>query len=44
MMTGPPLQLHIDPEAKPIRIHKASDIPVHLKNKVKADLDRDVSD
>ena len=37
-----PLQLFVDPSAKPVAIHKAAIIPIHLKARVKADLDRDV--
>ena len=32
----------MDPDVKPVAIHKAAIIPIHLKAKVKADLDRDV--
>ena len=37
-----PLQLFVDPTVKPVDIHKAAIIPIHLKARVKADLDRDV--
>ena len=37
-----PLQLFVDPNVKPVAIHKAAIIPIHLKARVKADLDRDV--
>ena len=37
-----PLQLFVDPTVKPVAIHKAAIIPIHLKARVKADLDRDV--
>ena len=32
----------MDPEEKPVVIHKSAIIPIHLKARVKADLDRDV--
>ena len=41
-MLEEPLMLFVDPKVKPIAIHKAAVIPVHLKEVVKADLDRDV--
>ena len=42
MFTEQPLQLFADPTIKPVAIHKAAVIPIHLKAQVKADLDRDV--
>ena len=42
MMTGEPLQLHIDPEVKPVAIHKPAMVPIHWQEKVHADLERDV--
>ena len=42
MFTNRPLELFVDPNIKPVAIHKAAVIPVHLKAAVKADLDRDV--
>ena len=42
MYTYKPLQLFVDPSVKPVAIHKAAIIPIHLKAHVKADLDRDV--
>ena len=42
MFTEQPLELFVDPNIKPVAIHKAAVIPVHLKAAVKADLDRDV--
>ena len=42
MFTDRPLELFVDPNIKPVAIHKAAVIPVHLKAAVKADLDRDV--
>jgi hypothetical protein len=37
-----PLRLFVNPAVKPVAIHKAAIIPIHLKARVKADLDRDV--
>ena len=42
MCTEQPLELFVDPNIKPVAIHKAAVIPIHLKAAVKADLDRDV--
>ena len=41
MMSGPPLKLHIDPNARPVAVHKPANVPLHWQEKVKADLDRD---
>ena len=42
MMTGPPLKMFIDPNATPVACHKITPVPIHWKEKVKEDLDRDV--
>ena len=42
LMTGPPLKLRVDPDAKPVASHSPIPVPVHWQEKVKADLDRDV--
>ena len=42
MCTDKPLELFVDPNVKPVAIHKAAVIPIHLKACVKADFDRDV--
>ena len=42
MKSAEPLKLFVDPAVKPVAIHKAAIIPIHLKARVKADLDRDV--
>ena len=42
MKSAEPLNLFVDPDVKPVAIHKAAITPIHLKAKVKADLDRDV--
>ena len=42
MSTEEPLKLFVDPKVKPVSIHKAAVIHIHLKEAVKADLDTDV--
>ena len=42
LMTGEPLQLHIDPDATPVAIHSPALVPIHWQEKVHADLERDV--
>ena len=42
MMGGEPLRLYVDPEAKPLTIHKPALVPVHWQDKVFQDLERDV--
>ena len=42
LMEGPPLELHVDPEAKPIAVHKPIPVPLHWQQEVKASIDRDV--
>ncbi len=42
MMEGPPLQLMVDPNAKPVAAHNPVPVPIHWQNDVKAGLDRDV--
>ena len=41
-MSGPPMQLMVDPNAMPVAHHKAIPVPLHFRDKVKEDLDRDV--
>ena len=41
-MSGPPLHLMVDPEAKPTAHHTPIPVPIHWQDEVKADLDRDV--
>jgi hypothetical protein len=38
----PPLQLHADPDAKPVAVHQPVSIPIHWQAQVKEELDRDV--
>lgn len=42
LMVGEPLQLHIDPSATPVAIHKPALVPIHWQERVYADLERDV--
>ena len=42
MMTGEPLRLYVDPEAKPVAVHKPALVPVHWQEQVFKDLERDV--
>ena len=40
-MSGPPVEIHIKDDAKPVASHKASTIPLHWQEKVHADLKQD---
>ena len=40
-MVGPPLEIHVDENAKPFACHKAAPIPVHWEKQVYEDLLRD---
>ena len=42
LMTGEPLKLFVDPTVKPQVVHSPATIPIHFRDEVKADLDRDV--
>ena len=42
VMTGPPLEIHLDPDATPRYVSTPSTVPLHWQEKVKADIDRDV--
>ena len=42
MMKCEPLELHVDPTAKPVAVHKPAVVPIHWRNKVYRDLERDV--
>ena len=42
MKSAEPLNLFVDPDVKPVAIHKAAIIPIYLKAKVKADLEDDM--
>ena len=43
LMEGPPLDLHVDPEAKPIAVHKPIPVPLHWQQEVKQSIDRDAN-
>ena len=43
LMNGsPPLELFIDPTAKPVACHKPAQVPIHFRERVEAELRRDV--
>ena len=42
MKDSPPLKLFIDPTAKPVVCHKPAQVPIHFKERVEAELRRDV--
>ena len=42
MMSGEPLELHVNPESRPVATHKPAMVPIHFQEKVHADLERDV--
>ena len=42
LMTGSPLKLYVNPEAAPVACHKVVSVPLHWREQVKADLERDV--
>ena len=42
MKDSPPLELFIDPTAKPVACHKPAQVPIHFKDRVEAELRRDV--
>ena len=42
LMHGPPLELHVDPAAKPFAVHTPASVPIHWSEKVRSDLERDV--
>ena len=41
-VTGPPLKLHVDPDAKPIAVHVPSTVPLHWEKPVEEQLLEDV--
>ena len=42
MMEGEPLKLYVDPDARPVAVHKPALVPIHWQDKVQQDLERDV--
>ena len=43
MKGSPPLEIHLRPDAVPKQVHTPATIPVHFREAVKRDLDRDVA-
>ena len=43
MMNGPPIAIHINPDATPTVVHTAATIPLQWRDDVKAQLDEDVA-
>ena len=41
-MNGPLLKIHVDPDAKPVAVHKPASVPLHFQDQVIADLKRDI--
>ena len=42
-MSGPPVEIHLKEDAKPIARHKAIPVPIHWQEQVRQDLIRDES-
>ena len=42
MMVGEPLRLYVDPDARPLTVHKPALVPIHWQERVFQDLERDV--
>ena len=42
MMAGSPLQMHLDTSAPQAACHKVVPVPIHWRDKVKADIERDI--
>lgn len=42
MMKCEPLKLYVDPDAKPVAVHKPALVPIHWQDQVLKDLERDV--
>ena len=40
-MKGPPIRIHVDPNAEPVGVRVAAKVPIHWEGQVKADLNRD---
>ena len=43
MMSGPPIKIHVDPDAKPPAVHTPAPIPIHWRETIKQQLDADVA-
>ena len=42
MKGSPPISLHVNPDARPVAIHKSRPVPIHWREQVLAELERDV--
>ena len=42
-MDGPPIKLHVDPDAQPVNLRTPAPVPLHWQEEVERDLNRDVS-
>ena len=40
-MSGPPLEIHLEDDAKPCAFHTPAHVPIHWQKQVEADLIRD---
>ena len=43
MMSGPPIHIHMDPNATPVAVHTPAPIPLHWRKQIKDQLDADVA-
>ena len=41
-VTGPPLKLHVDPEAKPVAVHVPATVPLHFEKQIEEQIHEDV--
>ena len=42
MMQGEPMRLYVDPDARPLTVHKPAQVPIHWQERVFQDLERDI--
>ena len=40
-MEGPPIQMHVDPNARPVSVNTPAKVPIHWEKRVEEDLERD---
>ena len=43
MMTGPPIEIHVDPAATPVAVHTPAPTPIHWRNEIERQLQNDVT-
>jgi len=43
MMKGPPIQIHVDPHATPVKLTKPAPVALHWQKQVEEDLERDIA-